>query len=344
MAKYASWAWRPPRPVLDDAVAALRGLQGRVVGADEREGSSGRRALLNYGHTLATLWDGRPLDVRHGEAVAIGLSSPPAWPPAGRIDTGGWPSTTAWCRLRTARPAPRRRGRRRAAQHHGQGQEGPRRRPDLRPRRPPRHRGGRRRVARRGARRPRRDEVDVTGAVVLLLSGPKPEPARRAERPSTVQPPWPTTWPPPRRPPPATGSNSSTCSPTPSPTWSTPSTGPGPLRRHHRQRRRPHPLRLVPATTPWPPSPGRSSSSTSPTRLRNPGATPRWSARWRRASSAGSAARYRLAVDAVAGLLSHDLHGPRAWPTSRTWMSPGRLTQLRAGLAGAGCDGWWSAA
>lgn len=45
------------------------------VGADERE--AGSRALLNYGHTLAhaleaVSWD-RGVDIRHGEAVAIGL-------------------------------------------------------------------------------------------------------------------------------------------------------------------------------------------------------------------------------------------------------------------------------
>ena len=40
---------------------------------------------------------------------------------------------------------------------------------------------------------------------------------------------------------------------------------PGPGRGHRRQRRRPHPLRLVARTTPWPPSTGRSSSCTCPT-------------------------------------------------------------------------------
>ena len=43
-----------------------------VVAADEREG--GARATLNYGHTLAHALEttGR-YDLRHGEAVAIGL-------------------------------------------------------------------------------------------------------------------------------------------------------------------------------------------------------------------------------------------------------------------------------
>ena len=43
-----------------------------VVAADEREG--GRRAILNYGHTLAhALETAGGYDLRHGEAVAIGL-------------------------------------------------------------------------------------------------------------------------------------------------------------------------------------------------------------------------------------------------------------------------------
>ena len=48
-----------------------------IVAADEREG--GLRALLNYGHTLAHAiealqLDGEDLDIRHGEAVAVGLA------------------------------------------------------------------------------------------------------------------------------------------------------------------------------------------------------------------------------------------------------------------------------
>ncbi|MEO9181313.1 MAG: 3-dehydroquinate synthase family protein, partial [Acidimicrobiales bacterium] len=48
-------------------------LKVNVVSVDEREGSS--RALLNYGHTLAHALEtvGR-YDLRHGEAVAIGLA------------------------------------------------------------------------------------------------------------------------------------------------------------------------------------------------------------------------------------------------------------------------------
>ncbi len=43
-----------------------------VVADDEREG--GRRALLNYGHTLAhALEIANEFDLRHGEAVAVGL-------------------------------------------------------------------------------------------------------------------------------------------------------------------------------------------------------------------------------------------------------------------------------
>ncbi len=55
-----------------DRVAACVAIKARVVAADEREG--GARAVLNYGHTLAHALEiaGR-FDLRHGEAVAVGL-------------------------------------------------------------------------------------------------------------------------------------------------------------------------------------------------------------------------------------------------------------------------------
>lgn len=57
---------------LDEAVAACVACKAEVVGADEREG--GRRAILNYGHTLGhALETAGAYDLRHGEAVAIGL-------------------------------------------------------------------------------------------------------------------------------------------------------------------------------------------------------------------------------------------------------------------------------
>nr|MBA2625802.1 3-dehydroquinate synthase [Acidimicrobiia bacterium] len=59
---------------LDERVAACVRLKAAVVGGDEREGSGGRRATLNYGHTLAhALETAGGYDLRHGEAVAIGL-------------------------------------------------------------------------------------------------------------------------------------------------------------------------------------------------------------------------------------------------------------------------------
>lgn len=57
---------------LEERIAACVRIKAEVVAADERE--SGRRALLNYGHTLAhaievnTGWT-----IGHGEAVAIGI-------------------------------------------------------------------------------------------------------------------------------------------------------------------------------------------------------------------------------------------------------------------------------
>jgi 5-deoxy-5-amino-3-dehydroquinate synthase len=57
---------------LDERVAACVRIKADVVAGDEREG--GRRALLNYGHTLAhALETAGRYDLRHGEAVAIGL-------------------------------------------------------------------------------------------------------------------------------------------------------------------------------------------------------------------------------------------------------------------------------
>ena len=57
---------------LAERVAACVAIKADVVASDETEG--GRRALLNYGHTLAHALEiaGR-FDLRHGEAVAIGL-------------------------------------------------------------------------------------------------------------------------------------------------------------------------------------------------------------------------------------------------------------------------------
>jgi 5-deoxy-5-amino-3-dehydroquinate synthase len=57
---------------LDERVARCVAIKADVVAADEREG--GRRAVLNYGHTLAHALEtvGR-YDLRHGEAVGIGL-------------------------------------------------------------------------------------------------------------------------------------------------------------------------------------------------------------------------------------------------------------------------------
>ncbi|MCU1450923.1 MAG: aroB [Acidimicrobiales bacterium] len=57
---------------LDERVARCVAIKAEVVAADEREG--GRRATLNYGHTLGhALETAGHYDLRHGEAVAIGL-------------------------------------------------------------------------------------------------------------------------------------------------------------------------------------------------------------------------------------------------------------------------------
>lgn len=73
MAKYAFLGVADlPDLSLEEAVAACVRCKADVVGSDERE--SGRRAILNYGHTLGhALETAGEYDLRHGEAVAIGL-------------------------------------------------------------------------------------------------------------------------------------------------------------------------------------------------------------------------------------------------------------------------------
>jgi 5-deoxy-5-amino-3-dehydroquinate synthase len=61
---------------VDEQVARCAAIKAAVVASDEREGD--RRMLLNYGHTLAHALEastfGDPdADLRHGEAVAVGL-------------------------------------------------------------------------------------------------------------------------------------------------------------------------------------------------------------------------------------------------------------------------------
>ena len=57
---------------LDERITAAVGIKAGVVASDEREG--GRRAILNYGHTLAhAVETAGQYDLRHGEAVAVGL-------------------------------------------------------------------------------------------------------------------------------------------------------------------------------------------------------------------------------------------------------------------------------
>ncbi len=57
---------------LPERIARCVEIKAEVVAADERE--SGRRAVLNYGHTLAHALEAHgQYDLRHGEAVAVGL-------------------------------------------------------------------------------------------------------------------------------------------------------------------------------------------------------------------------------------------------------------------------------
>jgi 5-deoxy-5-amino-3-dehydroquinate synthase len=79
MAKYAFLSQGEPdasilEEPLDEQVARCARIKAEVVAADEREGD--RRMVLNYGHTLAHALEAAAFDggdLRHGEAVAIGL-------------------------------------------------------------------------------------------------------------------------------------------------------------------------------------------------------------------------------------------------------------------------------
>ena len=75
MAKYAFLGVSGLRDLaLEDAIAACVACKASIVGDDERESASGRRVLLNYGHTLGhALETTSHYDLRHGEAVGIGL-------------------------------------------------------------------------------------------------------------------------------------------------------------------------------------------------------------------------------------------------------------------------------
>jgi 5-deoxy-5-amino-3-dehydroquinate synthase len=79
IAKYAFLGEAPsPEQPIEEQVARCAAIKAAFVAEDEREG--GRRMVLNYGHTLAHALEAAALsgrhddwDLRHGEAVAVGL-------------------------------------------------------------------------------------------------------------------------------------------------------------------------------------------------------------------------------------------------------------------------------
>jgi 5-deoxy-5-amino-3-dehydroquinate synthase len=78
MAKYAFLGGATPDASIlelpiDEQVARCAAIKAEVVAADEREGD--RRMVLNYGHTLGHALEAAAFggDLRHGEAVAVGL-------------------------------------------------------------------------------------------------------------------------------------------------------------------------------------------------------------------------------------------------------------------------------
>jgi len=74
------WLERAAEPLLardpaavEHAIASSLRIKGRVVRRDERD--EGRRAVLNFGHTIAhALETASSFRMRHGHAVAIGCS------------------------------------------------------------------------------------------------------------------------------------------------------------------------------------------------------------------------------------------------------------------------------
>ncbi len=144
---------------LAERVARCVEIKAAVVAADERE--AGQRAVLNYGHTLAHALETHASDIgadlRHGEAVAIGLVFAALLARRlGRIDdervedhrrvVDGYGLPAELPAGADAEPADR---------PHGEGQEG-HHRADLRARRGPRRRGRPGRGAVRRASRPGR--------------------------------------------------------------------------------------------------------------------------------------------------------------------------------------------
>ena len=143
---------------LTDRVARCVEIKADVVASDEREG--GRRALLNYGHTLAhALEIATEHRLTHGEAVGVGLVyAAELAQRLGRIDADRVDEHRAVVggHVRPADDRPRRAGDRRPRDADGPRQEGADGRPDVRARRCRRRRGRPRRARGRGAGRVRR--------------------------------------------------------------------------------------------------------------------------------------------------------------------------------------------
>src|ERR1019366_2543449 len=116
--------------------------------------------------------------------------------------------------------------------------------------------------------------------------------------------------------------------------------GPGPLRRHHRQRRCPHALRLVPPRRPRrlrgsrrraPPLQPRRPGALAPHLGREPGGRRYHQRLWWTRVSPGRRCGRR-----IVGTMTYAHLVPTDFPTMDV---AGRLTRLQHGLAESGCDG-----
>ncbi len=126
MAKYHFLGGDGPASISRSTNGSPAASRSRPSSSGPTSGKAGRRALLNYGHTLAhALETAGRYDLRHGEAVGIGLVFAARLARRlGRIDDDRVADHRRSSPATTSHRPPRRRRPRRAGGDHGPGQEG----------------------------------------------------------------------------------------------------------------------------------------------------------------------------------------------------------------------------